>query len=306
MRRIAVLLAGLALVAMLLAACGGDDALTVAEYAEWCGDNPIADEIDLESAATWREFVGLLERVRSEAQSVTPPDEIREYHASTLAVLDAMIGFGQRQDEDAVPDLFSAALALIPLAATVDQATGSLDVETRATLAEAGCLDDEAGLDQSLSGGAGSTVNVDRSDPAAVGERVTVERPMAGDSFELIVRGQPESYRATWRLPVTVISLEEEWSYGSSLWASDQMQLVTAPDRDGRLYRLSEAVFTVDDMGCESLAGVVLVRGGRFEGCLYFEWLEEPAGVEFAELRYPSGRTMRVVELSAGDRRGRR
>ena len=78
---------------------------------------------------------------------------------------------------------------------------------------------------------------------------------------------------------------------------TDQIELVSAPDENGRIYKLTETT-SFWDRPDDSLEGVILVIGGTHDGALYFPAGDAPPETQFVELRYPAGGTRRVVDLS--------
>ena len=68
-------------------------------------------------------------------------------------------------------------------------------------------------------------------------------------------------------------------------------------DENGRIYKLAEAP-SFGGRPDDSLEGVILVIGGKHDGALYFPAGDAPPETQFVELRYPTGDTRRVVDLS--------
>ena len=293
--------AALAAVPLLLAAaCSSNSALTLEEYAEWCATpREIGDLSELDSG-TWSDAVEAFESLLDETTSINPPEEVRQYHDGSIDAIEAFIAFIEQEDPDALYSTLSLVAIFAIAGGIAEEAEESLSPNARTALEEAGCLDPEGDDDAWTNDGGGQ---VDRSEVAAIGDRITVERPQSEDRFEMIVRSEPErvgdSFRTRYRVPVTVFAVIDEWSYDykASVWTVDQIELVSAPDENGRIYKLAEAP-SFGDRPKDSLDGVILVIGGKHDGALYFPAGDAPAGTRFVELRYPAGDVRRVVELS--------
>lgn len=293
--------AALAAVLLLLAtACSSSSALTLEEYAEWCAMPREIDDLSELESGTWSDAAEVFKSLLDEATSINPPEEVRQYHDGTIDAVEALIAIAQQEDPDAAYSLFPLIATLVIVGGIAQEAEKSLSSNARAALEEAGCLEPEGGGDTLTNHGDGQ---VDRSEIAAIGDRITIERPQSEDRFEMIVRSGPErvgeNFHIRYRVAVTVFAVIDEWSYDytASAWTADQIELVSAPDENGRIYKLAEAP-SFGGRPDDSLEGVILVIGGKHDGALYFPAGDAPPETQFVELRYPAGGTRRVVDLS--------
>ena len=279
---------------VLVAACGGTTALTLDEYIEWCEMPRANDDLSDLDSATWGEATAVFEHWLNEATTLNPPDEVREYHNGSIAAFQALVAVAREEDQDAAYGSFALLGVLLLVRGIVEEAEQSLSANTRAALEAGGCLNSEDADDTSTNDSDGQ---VDRSEIAAIGDRITVERPQSEDRFEMIVRSRPQRVGDSYRVRVTVFAIIDEWSYDTSIWTADQIELVSAPDENGRIYKLTETT-SFWDRPEDSLEGVILKFGGKHDGALYFSGGDAPPGTQFVELRYPAGGTKRVVDLS--------
>lgn len=280
---------------MLVVACsGGDDALTLDEYVEWC--EAAQSDIDLfeQDQATWGEVADSLESWIDEVGSINPPEEVRRYHEGSLSAIQAYVAVAQQEEREEIFNPFALLGAALLVRGIIEEAEESLSPDTRAALEESGCLSSDDGGDSSVSS---SGAQVDRSAVAAMGDRITVERSQSEDRFEMVVRSRPQQVGDSYRVRVTVFSVIDEWSYDTSIWTADQIELVSAPDENGRIYKLTETT-SFWDRPDDSLEGVILKIGGKHDGALYFSDGDAPPNTQFVELRYPTDGTRRVVDLS--------
>ncbi len=230
---------------------------------------------------------GLLEDV----VSINPPAELKAYHNAQVTSIQAYTTVANDKDQDDLFNVFEfLGAGLIVAAGIAEQAKNDLPDKVRAALEEAGCLDDAAQTEQSTS------EQIDRSDPAAIGDRIAVHRRQAEDRFEMIMHERPNFADGRWRVPVTVYALQDEWSYETSHWASDSIELVSEPDRNGRIYKIREADNFWNDPD-DSLSGVILIAGGRHRGALYFAG-DAPASVRWVDLRYPTEDGTHIIDLT--------
>lgn len=299
--RLNALSAALAAAPLLLAAaCSSDSALTLEEYAAWCATPRETGDLSELDSGTWSDAVEAFKSLLDETTSINPPEEVRQYHDGSIDALEAFIAFMEQEDPDAPYSTFSLVAIFATAGGIAEAAEESLSPNARTALEEAGCLDQESGDNTPTNDDRGQ---VDRSEVAAIGDRITVERPESEDRFEMIVRSRPErvgdTFRTRYRVPVTVFAVIDEWSYDytASVWTADQIELVSAPDENGRIYKLVESP-SFGDRPKDSLEGVILVIGGKHDGALYFPAGDAPAGTQFVELRYPAGDVRRVVDLS--------
>ena len=273
--------------AVVVAACSGSAALTLDEYVEWCAMPRAGNDLSELGSVTWGEAIDAFESAVDEATSINPPEEVQQYHDGSIAVLQAMIAVAQQEERGEAFNPFALIGAGLLVVGIVEEATDSLSPSTRAALEEGGCLSSDD------SGGA----QVDRSTVAAIGDRVKVERPQSEDRFEMIVRDAPEQVNGTYRVRVTVFAIIDEWTYDDSIWTADQIELVSAPDANGRIYKLTETT-SFWDRPEDSLDGVILTIGGKHDGALYFSGSDVPTGTQFVELRYPVGGVKHIVNLA--------
>ena len=288
---------GVALAAVLLllaAACSSNAALTLDEYIAWCVANAENNDLSDRGSITWGEAADILERGLNDARAINPPEEVRQYHDSRIAALQTLAAAAQQEESEEPFNLFTLLGAGLLVVGIFEEAERSLSPNTRAALEEGGCLDPEDGGDSSTNDSSGQ---VDRSEIATIGDRITVERSQSEDRFEMIVRSEPQRVGDSYRVHVTVFAVTDEWSYDGSSWTTDQIELVSAPDENGRIYKLTETT-SFWDRPDDSLEGVILVIGGKHDGALYFPAGDAPPETQFVELRYPAGDTRRVVDLS--------
>lgn len=283
-----------ALLLLAVACSSSNGALTLDEYIAWCVANAENNNLTDSGAITWGEATDILERGLNDARSINPPEEVRQYHDGRTAGLQALTAAAQQEESGEPFNLFTLLGAGLFLVGIIEEAEQSLSPSTRTALEEGGCLDPEVGDDTSTNNGDGQ---VDRSEIAAIGDRIAVERPQSEDRFEMIIRGRPRRIDDVYSVPVTVIATVDEWTYESSIWTNDQIELVSEPDENGRIYKLTEAT-SFWDRPDDSLDGVILVIGGQHEGALYFRAGDAPPDTQFVELRYPAGGAKRVVDLS--------
>lgn len=280
---------------VLAAACGGGTAaLTLDEYAEWCGMGLVNDDLPDLDSTTWDEATAVLERLLGEATAINPPDEVREYHDGLIAAIQALVAVAREEDQDAAYSPFALFGVLLIVGGIFEEAERSLSASTRAALEAGDCLNSEDADDTSTNDSGGQ---VDRSEIVTIGDRITVERSQSEDRFEMVVRSRPQRAGDSYRVRVTVFAVIDEWSYDTSIWTADQIELVSAPDENGRIYKLTETT-SFWDRPDDSLEGVILKVGGRHDGALYFSGGDAPPGTQFVELRYPAGGITRVVDLS--------
>ena len=290
-----------AAMAVFIAACSNSGAATLDEYVAWCAEfrtnneiSEIGSQISEIGSNTWGDYTSALENLLGEVRSIDPPQEVAEYHAGFIAAIQALLAVAQQEDEKEISNPFALLGAGLLLVGIVEEAEQSLSPSTRAALEEGGCLDPEDGGDSSTNDSSGQ---VDRSEIATIGDRITVERSQSEDRFEMIVRSEPQRVGDSYRVHVTVFAVTDEWSYDGSSWTTDQIELVSAPDENGRIYKLTETT-SFWDRPDDSLEGVILVIGGTHDGALYFPAGDAPPETQFVELRYPAGGTRRVVDLS--------
>ena len=282
-----VLLVGL--LSAILAGCAGNNKLSLEEYADWCGERSEDDTgLDSLDSLTWGEAAALLDELVEDAIDVVPPEELEEYHDASVTALEAFVAVANDKEPDDPFNPFELLGVGLVIVGTVEEAERNLSARTRDALEAAGCIssddnEDDAGV-------------IDREDPAGIGERISVYRPQANDRFDLIIHGQPTREGDLFRLEVTVFATAEEWTYDTSLWTDDGIELISEPDSQGRIYRIREADLLWDEP-TDWLKGVFLVAGGQHRGALYFSG-EAPAGTRIVELRYPSGELTRIVELN--------
>ena len=288
---------GAALAAVLLllaAACGSSGALTLDEYIAWCVANAENNDLSNRGSITWGEAADILDRGLNDARAINPPEEVRQYHEGRITALQTFTAAAQQEESEEPFNLFTLLGAGLLVVGIFEETERSLSPSTRAALEEGGCLDPEDGGDASTNEGRGQ---VDRSEIAAIGDRITVERSQSEERFEMIVRSEPQRVGDNYRVPVTVFAVIDEWSYGGSSWTTDQIELVSEPDENGRIYKLTEET-SFWDRPDDSLEGVILIVGGQHDGALYFPAGDAPPGTQFVELRYPAGDVRRVVDLS--------
>ena len=290
-----------AAMAVFIAACSNSGAATLDEYVAWCAEfrtnneiSEIGSQISEIGSNTWGDYTSALENLLGEVRSIDPPQEVAEYHAGFIAAIQALLAVAQQEDENEISNPFALLGAGLLLVGIVEEAEQSLSPSTRAALEEGGCLDPGDGDDTSTNDGGGQ---VDRSEIAAIGDRITVERSRSEDRFEMIVRGRPRRIGDVYSVPVTVVAISDEWTYEDNAWTDEQIELVSEPDANGRIYKLIETT-QFWDRPVGSLEGVILVIGGKHDGALYFPAGDAPPGTQFVELRYPVGDTRRVVDLS--------
>ena len=282
------------LVALLCVACSASSALTLEEYAEWCSRDLAEWGFESEDlvGATWGKVTDVFSQLEDDARSVEPPTEVERYHAGQIQLIQAVVAFAQTQDEDELFNVFSLFGIGLVASGIVEQAEASLSDEAREVLEEAGCLDSDEEGDQEESS------NVDRDVPALIGERISVQRQYGNDRFDLVVHGRPTRSGNDFRLPVTVFAVTDEWTYETSIWTNDQIELVSEPGRMGRIYKVSETdSWSWGEEPIDTLSGVILIAGGQHRGALYFRG-DAPDDVRWVELRYPAGDVTKVVDLA--------
>ena len=126
---------------------GRDAAMSVQEYAEWCGKVSGQATEPLTWAEAAEEFKGL----HAEYRSVAPPSEIEEYHNANAALVAAIYQFANTQPRDdpfSPFDLFGVGFLM---SGTLEDAEASLPPDVRVVLEEQGCIDPEgsgAGSDE--------------------------------------------------------------------------------------------------------------------------------------------------------------
>ena len=275
---------------LLCVACSGSSSLTLDEYAEWCSrDTAESLGIDTEELAgsTWGEVAEVFAQLVDEAQAIEPPEELERYHSGQVQVAQAVLAFAQGQEDDELFNVFSLIGVGLVVSGIVEEAEASLTDQAREVLRAAGCLDsEEEAVDQ-----------VDRADPALIGDRIAVHRTQSDDRFDLVVLGQPQYDSGYYRLPVRVFAIEDEWEYDTSIWSNEQLELVSQPDSTGRIYKITDNILFGDPPE-DSLFEVILVAGGTHTGSLYFSADDVPAGTVFVELRYPATSGTKVVDLT--------
>ena len=291
---------GIAFVAALLllaTACSGNEPLTFEEYVAWCAEQQESDDLSLPELGpmTWGEATDLLEERLDDLTSVDPPEEVEEYHRGSIAAWQAMVAATRAEDESETFNAFTFLAAGLIAAGIAEEARESLSNDARSALQDAGCLSPDDSNDTSSE--QSDNTRIDRSVVAVIGDRITVERSRSEDRFEMIVRGRPRRTGDVYSIPVTVIAIADEWTYENSAWTDEQIELVSEPDENGRIYKLTETT-QFWDRPVGSLEGVILVVGGQHDGALYFPAGDAPAGTQFVELRYPAGDVRRGVDLS--------
>jgi len=281
--------------ALLSVACSSSSALTLEEYAEWCSRDAaesLGFDTDELEGATWGEVTEVFSRLADEAQSVEPPMQLERYHSGRIQLIQALVAFGQTQDEDELFNVFSLIGIGLVASGIVESAEASLSEEARDVLEEAGCLDSDDGD----IGEQPSSDQIDRTELAAIGDRISVHRAQDDDRFDMVVNGRPTRSGDEWRLDVTVFAVTDEWTYETSIWTNGQIELVSAPDSMGRIYKLTETDFWWEEPD-DTLSGVILLSGGQHRGALYFSG-DAPSGVSWIELRYPAGDATKIVDLT--------
>ena len=291
---------GIAFVAALLllaTACSGNEPLAFEEYVAWCAEQQESDDLSLPELGpmTWGEATDLLEERLDDLASVDPPEEVEEYHRGSIAAWQAMVAATRAEDESETFNAFTFLAAGLIAAGIAEEARESLSDDARSALQDAGCLSPDDSNDTSSE--QSDNTQIDRSVVAMIGDRITVERSRSEDRFEMIVRGRPRRTGDVYSIPVTVIAIADEWTYENSAWTDEQIEMVSEPDENGRIYKLTETT-QFWDRPVGSLEGVILVIGGKHDGALYFPAGDAPPGTQFVELRYPAGDVRRVVDLS--------
>ena len=84
-----------------VSACSGasspDPAMTVEEYAAATSSLANSEEGEM----TWGQFIAASAPVLKEMEMINPPDEVREYHQAWVAIMQAVIAAGKKQDQKA-------------------------------------------------------------------------------------------------------------------------------------------------------------------------------------------------------------
>ena len=291
------------LVGLVSAACVDvPEPLSLQEYGEWCAEVTLAIGLDAPTRLqtedyelTWGEADAVWSAAAERFEGIAPPPEAAAYHEAMDEVLQTLLTVSETNEADeqfSVYSLYAVALGVGQAALEAQQA---MPDEVEQVLRETGCLEptpDEGHEGEAFPIG---SVELDRSEPRSVGERITVERIWQDDRFELVVHGPVEEADPYHRVMVTIYSLSEEWTYAAG-WDDDAIQLVSEPDANGRIYILDETD-QIWERPEDALWDVFLITGGRHEGALYFGGYAPP-GTKFQELRYPDGDVRRVVRFA--------
>lgn len=132
----------LSILAILAAtACGTDDRLTVAEYAQICATG-IASAASLiePDRVTWGELRDLAANSAETMRSVDPPEELSEFHRVSLKTLDFVAEVAGEQDREALANPLAFGLEAIRIATQLRRTVNAMPPETRSSLAQSGCL----------------------------------------------------------------------------------------------------------------------------------------------------------------------
>lgn len=132
----------LSLLAMLSTlACGSEDRLTVAEYAQICaGGIASAASLIEPDRVTWGELHDLASQSAEIMRGVNPPDELSEFHRTSLKTLDFVADVSGKQDREALANPLAFGLEAIRIATQLRRAVDALPPDIRASLTQSGCL----------------------------------------------------------------------------------------------------------------------------------------------------------------------
>ncbi len=129
----------IAMIAALGIACGSSEPLTVHEYAErFCDRDDVFSEDEI---ITNGEVLDRLDDFLEETLSLTPPDDLAEYHTASVHLIRGMEEVVENMDEDEIFSPSPWSLLLLGLAAgtQLEEAEAGLSPETVAIMNEAGC-----------------------------------------------------------------------------------------------------------------------------------------------------------------------
>lgn len=132
----------LSMLAILAAtACGTEDRLTVAEYAQICAAG-IASAASLiePDRVTWGELRDLAADSAETMRSVNPPEELSEFHRMSLKTLDFVADVADEQDREALANPLAFGLEAIRIATQLRRSVDDLPSDLRSSLAQSGCL----------------------------------------------------------------------------------------------------------------------------------------------------------------------
>ncbi len=134
-------LAMIAISISLALACGGEERLTVAEYAEFCaGGIASAASLIEPDRITWGELEELASQSAMELRAVKPPEELSEFHRASLKTVDLVAGVAADQESEERANPLAFGLEAIRVATQLGRSVEALSPQVRTSLREAGCV----------------------------------------------------------------------------------------------------------------------------------------------------------------------
>ena len=133
--------------ATLASACNSasspDPAMTVEEYAAATCSLTNSEEGEM----TWGQFIAASAPVLKEMGRIDPPDEVREYHQVVVAILQAAIAAGEKQDQKAFmnPYLFLSEGPVLLLGMQLNNLEEQMPDDARQVMIKHGCFDEDQG-----------------------------------------------------------------------------------------------------------------------------------------------------------------
>lgn len=131
----------LAVFAGFAAACssGGGGEMTVAEYADWCGNHEILDNDDLD---TIEEYINKFQNIRDDFENVSSrvPASLGRFHAFASNYFQLLVSDLEQLDPDGTIDLYGDdSESLDYRSANVERAGNSLSESAREAFINSGC-----------------------------------------------------------------------------------------------------------------------------------------------------------------------
>ena len=146
-RRVLSMLVVAGLLAVACGGAGGDGkALTVAEYATWCGErDDLGALFEGDAVPSWGEYADAVEAQIDEAQAIRAPSALSTYHRAGTELLKAVQDAVQQEPADEPMDRVALLMDEAAIAASMIAYAAETDLpdDVRTTLTASGCLDKE-------------------------------------------------------------------------------------------------------------------------------------------------------------------